>query len=213
MSVSQIEKLVLESIASGKHWGRIRLLGGEPMLHPAIFEILEVLENYRREYSPATKIEISTNGFGVEVNDRLGRVPGYIQVNNSRKSNRYQEKFDAFNLAPCDKWYYVLTDFTNACKISSLCGMGLNRFGYYPCTVAGSIDRVFGFNIGIKKLPDQPQEFDEQKRTLCRYCGHFPSRSFIPPEYKISLRGEPRSKSWVKSYQRFAEKPPILSLY
>lgn len=30
-------------------------------------------------------------------------------------------------------------------KIGS-CGMGVTPYGYYPCAVAGGIDRIFGFN-------------------------------------------------------------------
>ena len=41
MTVSQIGKFVQESVANKREWYRIRILGGEPMLHPDIFEILE----------------------------------------------------------------------------------------------------------------------------------------------------------------------------
>jgi hypothetical protein len=213
MTIPQIEKFVQESVAADKRWARIRLMGGEPMLHPDIFEIVEVLDNYRREQSPATNIEIITSGFGNEVNDRLRRVPEGVGVVNSRKTSRYQEKFDAFNLAPCDKWYYFFTDFVNACWETGYIGCGLNRYGYYHCAPAGSIDRVFGFNMGIKKLPGDISAFDEQKRNLCKYCGHFPPGESILPEHKGTIHGEPRSKKWTAAYQKFAESPPVLSLY
>jgi hypothetical protein len=213
MTIPQVEKFVRESVAADKRWARIRFMGGEPMLHGDIFEIVEVLDNYRREQSPATNIEIATNGFGDEVNDRLRRIPEGVRVVNSRKTNRYQEKFDRFNLAPCDKWYYFLTDFVNACWVTRMVGFGLNRYGYYHCAAAGSIDRVLGFDMGIKKLPGEVSAFDGQKRNLCKYCGHFPPGRYIPPEHKIAEHGEPRSKKWAAAYQKFAEGPPVLTPY
>jgi hypothetical protein len=215
MTVQQIEKFVRESVAADKRWARIHLTGGEAMLHPDISEILEVVDNYRRERSPATVVKLLTNGSIAEVNDRLRRVPGNIKVINSRKTSRQkqQDHFEAFNLAPCDQWYHFMTDFVNGCWVTNIAGCGLNRYGYYPCVVAGAIDRVFGFDIGIKQLPGQLSAFDGQKRILCRYCGHFPPGKFIAPDQRVVVRGEPRSKRWMDSYKNYHERPPVLTLY
>ncbi len=183
------------------------------MLHPDIFEIVNTISIYRDEHSPITKIEITTNGYGNEVNERLKKIPEDIWVNNTKKDGRYQKKFEAFNIAPCDKWHNILTDFVNGCWITHDCGIGLNRYGYYPCAVAGSIDRVFGFDKGFKKLPDYTSEFNEQKRMLCKYCGHFIRRKFVPVDQRTAVIGEPRSKSWVNSYRKYRENPPVLDMY
>ena len=214
MTVRQVEKFVQESITMDKRWAHIHLTGGEALLHPDIFEILEVMDNYRRERSPDTVVELLTNGYGTVVNNRLRKVPGNIKVINSRKTNsRRQGQFDAFNLAPCDQWYNFMTDYVNGCWVTQIMGCGLNRYGYYPCIVAGAIDRVFGFDIGIKQLPVQRSAFDEQKRRLCRYCGHFPPGSFIVPELRVGVQGEPRSREWVDSYKNYHEHPPALTVY
>ena len=91
--------------------------------------------------------------------------------------------------------------------------MGLNRYGYYQCGVAGSIDRVFGFDIGIKKLPEITCDFDIQKRTLCSLCGHFTQRTFVPANERVPVQGEPHSISWAMSYKKYSKNAPILSLY
>jgi len=43
MSVEQIQKFINESVDNNVKWERIRVMGGEPTLHPDIFEILNLL--------------------------------------------------------------------------------------------------------------------------------------------------------------------------
>jgi hypothetical protein len=213
MTTSQIKKFIDESIKRDKNWRRIRVLGGEPLLHPSIFDIIGLLSAYRDEYSPGTRVEVTTNGFGREVAEVLGKIPRDIWVNNTKKEGRLQKKFEAFNMAPADDMRYCLADFTNGCWITHDCGMGLNRYGYYQCAVAGSIDRVMGFDQGIKKLPTSASEFSRQKRTLCKYCGHFIRRGYVPADLRIEVNGEPQSKSWINAYRIYGRQKPILSLY
>jgi len=212
MSVEQIRKFIDESIANNKHWSRIRILGGEPTLHPDLEEILRILLDYKEKYSPSTWLELTTNNFGPEVNRKLLKVPRKIYVNNTSKTGRFQKKFEAFNLAPCDNMMYAFTDFTNACWITNDCGMGLNRYGYYQCGAAGSIDRVFGFNIGLKKLPMDQFEFTKQKNNLCNLCGHFARRRFVPRNLCKPVNGEPKSNKWILAYDNYL-KQSALNLY
>ncbi|BAI61025.1 conserved hypothetical protein [Methanocella paludicola SANAE] len=212
MSLEQIRKFIDESISNDKHWSRIRVLGGEPTLHPDIDKILKILLDYKENYSPTTWLELTTNNFGPEVNRKLLKVPRKIYVNNTRKMGRFQKKFEAFNLAPCDNRIYAFTDFTNACWITNDCGMGLNRYGYYQCGAAGSIDRVFGMNIGLKKLPVYQSEFYDQKTNLCSLCGHFARRRFVPGNLCKPVNGEPKSNRWILAYENYS-KQPTLSLY
>ena len=54
MSVEQIEKFIKESKDQERRWELIRILGGEPTLHPQIMDILELLLAYKRDYSSNT---------------------------------------------------------------------------------------------------------------------------------------------------------------
>lgn len=213
MSMGQIQKFIDESISKEKKWKRIRVLGGEPTLHPQFWEIVGALTEYRDTYSTATEIEITSNGYGKEVNRILEKIPGDLWVNNTKKVGRFQKKFEAFNLAPSDQRKNFLTDYTNGCWITQDCGMGLNRYGYYQCAVAGSIDRVFGFDIGQKTLPSTGTEINKQKRLLCKYCGHFLHRKYVQPDSRFTVDGEPKSKSWICAYKMYKNCPPNLKTY
>lgn len=213
MSVNQIRKFISESLTTKKKWKRIRIIGGEPFLHPNIDEILKLLQSYIEENILLTRLEIVTNGFGSVVKNALKSVPSGIFVKNTNKIGKFQKKFEAFNLAPIDKKYHIFTDFSNACWITAYCGIGLNPFGYYICGVGGSIDRVMGKDIGLKELPKTRSLFQAQANIFCQLCGHFTHRNFRPIQERVPVKGEPKSHSWLKLYEQFKKQPPRLTRY
>lgn len=213
MSPKQIDKFVNESLSNQVKWEVIGVLGGEPMLHPELGEILEILVGYKENFSPESVIKITTSGYGKEVKDAISNVPKGVVVNNTGKKQAYQEKFEPFNMAPIDQWKFFLSDYRNGCSTTTDCGLGLNKYGYYPCGPGGSIDRVMGFDIGLKHLPLSNYEIFPQMETLCRYCGHFCSRHFIPKEERESIIGSPMSSSWIDAYADFKKIKPNLTEY
>ena len=60
----------------------------------------------------------------------------------------------------------------------------------------GATDRVMGFDLGLKYLPRSHEKIFPQMEQLCKYCGHFCSRHFIPKEQRETIVGSPMSKSW-----------------
>jgi len=172
MTEEQVKKFINESIKAGRKWKRIYLIGGEPTLHPKILAILNLLLEYKRDFSPVTEITIVTNGFGSQVNQLLSRVPKDISIFNSYKKSVIQN-FCPFNMAPLDLEEYKEMDFSKGCSIASYCGIGLNTYGYYPCSVAAGMDRVLGFNLGKKVLPSIKDTMKNDFSIFCRYCGFF----------------------------------------
>jgi uncharacterized radical SAM superfamily Fe-S cluster-containing enzyme len=85
MTLDQIDLFVKESISKSIKWERIRLLGGEPTLHPDFFEIISLLISYRNTFSNDTVIEVSTNGYGKKVESIIAKIPREIVINNTYK--------------------------------------------------------------------------------------------------------------------------------
>ena len=81
-------------------------------------------------------------------------LPG-VHVNNTAKVTNVQPEFQTFNVAPIDLEGYQGANFSNGCMITQICGIGVTPYGYYPCAVAGAIDRTFGLNLGRKTLPER----------------------------------------------------------
>ena len=213
MSVDQVRKFVEMSVDQRIVWEQIAVLGGEPTLNPQLPQIVEVLLEFKRRHSANTRIVLVTNGYGQHTAGVLGQLSQEIEIKNTAKqfSATDSERFHYFNLAPLDSPFYRYSDFTNACEVAFDCGMGLTPFGYYPCAIAGGIDRVFGFDLGRKTFPAHDDRMREELRTFCGLCGLFGCNTKIPM-LKRHLQ-ERRSKRWRTAYERYLESVPTLTRY
>ena len=173
MTSAQIEKFIKESIEKKIHWRHIRILGGEPTLHKDIFNFLDILLAYKKNFSPETKIQLVTNGYGKAVQEIIKKIPKEVEIENSDKKSNLQPTFSPVNQAPMDMIEYKDSDFSKGCWIPSLCGIALDMHGYYPCSAAAAIDRVFGFDKGKKELPIARGTLEEMFKDFCKLCGHF----------------------------------------
>lgn len=205
IALERIQSFVDESIARGHRWNRIRVLGGEPTLHPNFQEIIGYLLRYR-EWNGDCRIEVVTNGHGEKVRSVLETLPREIWIENSRKSGQVQEDFGPFNLAPCDDPRFSRADYRNGCAIMEECGMGLTPMGYYPCAIAGGIDRIKNWGIGYDRLPTPDDDMLELVERACSLCGRFQAGHFIPKNLRPKLLESKMSASWVKLYRDWSQR-------
>lgn len=215
----QARRFIAESVAAGKRWRRIMLEGGEPTLHPQLEEILDTLLAYRRDHCPECEIVLSTNGHGEMARRLLLRPPRGVRLKNSAKSPQAENGLFPFNVAPADLAEFSGADFAEACYVHRIFGLGLTASGYYPHPICGGIDRVFGFDIGLKSLPAKAEDMAGQMRRLCPLCGHFREfrangrgTSFWRREAAAMPPGS-MSRSWVEAYRIFRQEPPQLTRY
>jgi len=210
MTVAQIKHFVNESIEENKKWPFIVIIGGEPTMHPDIYEICNILIDYKRNHSPNTKLTISTNGVSRETKEVLANLPDIIHQENSSKTSIKNTQFFTFNVAPIDLEQYNQPgiNFSNACSTASTAGSALTRYGFYGCGAAASIDRVLGIDMGVKSLKDvTDKKYRTQFKVLCGYCGFF--KSAEDDIYEL----EDMSPTWHKVYEDYKNKRPELSLY
>ncbi len=205
MKIEQIEKFVEESIENNRKWEEIRLLGGEPTLHPKILEIIDILLRYKHEHLPTVVIFITTNGYGKKVNSVIETIPAEVNIENTSKESSELIKHYAFNIAPIDSPKFKDVDYAHGCPIISNQGIGLTSAGYYPCSVAGSIDRVMGQNIGRKAMPKDDDLMRDQLKEFCQYCGRFNNDD---SEIKDIV-----SPTWKKAYAKYKKEKPQLDSY
>ena len=194
MKVEQIEEFVKESIDKKIKWRRIRLVGGEPTLHSDFSMIIKLLLSYKEKYNSDLQITVVTNGFGNYVKEALSKLPKEIDIQNTFKSS-HNPFFFPFNMAPEDSFWYKNADYSNGCWIISKCGMGLTPSGYYPCAIAGGIDRIFSFGMGGKNLPSHDDLMVDHLRIFCRLCGHF--------RFALPTRKRKISPRWEEAYNLY----------
>ena len=174
-------------------------------MHPQFRSIMEELRSYQ-QWHPQSILEVVSNGHGKAVNDQLQSLPPDVMVDNSNKTSRIQPYFGPFNMAPADDVRYALADYSNGCAVLEDCGMGLTPTGYYPCAVAGGIDRLSGGKLGAKSLPHDDDDMLHALQPSCRLCGRFRDGHFVPRILRPKLEEERMSKSWVRLYEKWREK-------
>lgn len=193
MPVADVKAFIMQSIEKKIRWKRIRILGGEPTLHSRIFDIIDLLIGYQRAYNPSVRLVLGTNYFGKPVQQVLRNVPDAITIKSTLKSSRVN-LFKPFNVAPVDTFFNRFSDYASGCRIIAECGLGVTPSGYYMCAVAGGIDRIFGYNLGRKSIPDESDLMSDQMDLFCRVCGHF---GFQWPTRQTKV-----SKTWRSAYMR-----------
>lgn len=212
MRIEQIENFVRESIELNKKWKLINLLGGEPTSHKDFLEIVNlILNEYIVKHSPETILQVTSNGFGELVQERLSKLPKHEKLiidYASFKDERIVPYFSPFNDAPIDKLDGKEKEFHKGCWVTFYCGIGLNQMGYYPCGVAGGIDRVFKLNLGVQSLKNVDESIAKYLDTFCRFCGNFSDYeknygNFIPRNEKAALTKPITSESWNKAYKKY----------
>ena len=138
----------------------------------------------------------------------LRTVPDFITIDNTMKEPVNTIPFNSYNLAPIDDTAYKNDAFTRGCRIVSECGLGLSRYGYYLCGAGASIDRVFGYGVGLPSLSSvSANNLYAQRNTLCKLCGHYKGRNL-----KVRTNDEV-SPSWRAAYEKYEIVKPDLSLY
>ena len=202
LTLEAVQAAVAEWKSVGKKWKRIRILGGEPTVHPQFEAIVDAIRAYR-EWHPGVLIEVVSNGYGAMVQGKLAALPKDVVIENSNKTSKVQPHFGPFNMAPVDDPKYAKADYTNACSIVENCGMGLGPQGYFPCGCAGGIDRVTGANGGYKALPKDDDDMLALLEDNCRLCGRFHDGHYVPQNIRPTLTEAKVSPTWEAAYREW----------
>ena len=166
---------------------------------------------YADVYNNDVIIQVVSNGF-TENSRRLCKEAEQFQNvridYESFKTKNTVDYFTPFADAPVDDPDFNSADFSKGCWVTSYCGIGLNKNGYFACSVCGAISRVLKDGGGIPYLKDATEEtLVGQLKKYCRYCGNFKHYAesdgdFLPRCEKAPFRNI-ISPFWEKVYGNY----------
>jgi len=155
MSVDQIKRFI-EQARMGGGIKKLKILGGEPLLHPQFVEICNLLTTAASE-GVIQYIKVETN--------QTLKIPN---INPSKlicfKGRKIQKKKHQPTLwSPQD---LGVNSPGIPCMQVSKCGYSLDKYGYLPCSPAIMISRLFGLDLYRYEFPKEVWGLDE----LCKHC-------------------------------------------
>jgi len=209
LTIAQMQRLIAESVELKWPWQKWSFLGGEPTVHPEFLEILNCAVQYRTDHNPMLQLQVSTHGAGKRTAALIERIQTslpFVVIRNTNKTTRLQQSFDKINIAPMDQEKYVDQTHYAGCWIPTCCGIGLNFAGFYCCAVAGAIDRVCGYDLGVKSLAEvQSARLTEMYHAFCPKCGHY--------DPVTDFQGRSTSPFWERQINEHNMKHPKLKHY
>lgn len=157
--------------------GRLGIIGGEPLLHPA-FEELCFIMKYEFQI-PREKIGLWTSGgpqlprYLKLINDVFGIVAYNEHNKQQRKAQLHQPLTMAIEEAVKDKKYRQ--DLIDNCWVQKAWCPSINPKGGFFCEVAQAIDIILdgpgGYPIEPGWWLKAPHHFKDQIDRYCKYCG------------------------------------------
>lgn len=214
MTLAQVQLFVKESLELGWEWERIRLLGGEPTLHPQLHEIVETLLEYRMHY-PKCLIQLLSNGQGKLNDHRRWLIWHGVDPHVESKTPGVTPLwFNNTRITPIDRDPNIGS--VPPCGIFGIrgCGIGLTRHGYFLDGAGAAIARVAGYDIGIMQLSEVTWDVMlEQAKVVCHRCGHWNPPDGPPIFEKVVDTGKITGKFWTEALLAYNRQRPKLRIY
>lgn len=136
MTLAQVRFFVGEMHKHNAYFGRIRILGGEPTIHPKFTEIVKLLHEELVVKGHVGFLEVITNG------DHLERVKPvqhlFSRVRVSREKAKQTRHIANLLQTPKSLGYRGIR-----CNTPEHCGWSLSYYGWAPCSPAASIMRMW----------------------------------------------------------------------
>jgi hypothetical protein len=198
MTLDEIKKYAEIIIPSIGPLSRIAIAGGEPTLHPQIFDVLDILMSKIR---PLLEIPILffSNGVGEKVSAVLAKMKERYSVYESEFVNRNRGTVKALNTSSYQIFlirsktqnyqiyirgggnhipvFRASIDYMKEenilikrCWLRDACGYGITSRGIFVCVArAPAISEVFELEPGFDHVPSLEEE-NTQLKNFCKYC-------------------------------------------
>lgn len=143
MTLQQIELFVQKLRDEDKHCNRIKMVGGEPTVHPQFLEMCEVLSSAVTT-GHVGKVVVNSNGTTQKKFEDVSLPSGvFWKFSPSRRKKHRPYLWSPRDLCLVSK---------GPCKMPRVCGLSLDVKGWLPCSAAIAIARLFDLERLYKPL-------------------------------------------------------------
>lgn len=161
MSIDQMDRLVAQArraLVEGRaRIKRVKVVGGEPLLHPDYPEIHARL-CAAADGGVFQSVKIQSNGIR-PIPKGLATSPRVRFSGKAFSKREHLQLFSPQDMGPCAWW--------PGCLMLTRCGASLDAYGWLPCSAAIAIVGAFGLeHLYRDELPTEPWGLAE----LCRHC-------------------------------------------
>jgi len=170
MSVAQVEKFVSQVREVGGI-NKLKVLGGEPLLHPNFKDIYYILTDAAKE-GLFQSIKVDTN--------HTINTAQYERYNFTRWMGKSPRKkcHNPYVWNPKD---YGFSNLIGPCHGVNRCGFSLDKYGFTPCSPAIMLVRLYGLNHLYKR--ELPTKF-WGANEVCPLCISAAPQDFIAKHSK-----------------------------
>lgn len=204
LELSDIHKFIKESIETNIKWKIIKVVGGEPTLHPDIIKIINLLKNEYCNINKSVKIYFFSHNAtkkAKEVNSSISsRVDKFVDYYNW-KNKIYKKTIGIIDYPHHYSPYIVPSEVgkksaieNGFCMIPNECGLGFSSLGYTVCCDMHNFIRLDKKKYSkINRLQDlmNADKFINQMLEYCHICG-------IP----LKIYNNSISKSWAEFFKK-----------
>jgi hypothetical protein len=157
MEVEQIERFVQQIRCSGVPVEKVKVVGGEPLLHPHFVKIYEILFNALNEGLITKLLKIDTNKtiprpVGIKTSKQVRWMGTEIKKKHHQPALWSPQDLGFVTKGPCDMPFS--------------CGLSLDAYGYLPCSPAIMLTRLLGLDLYRKEYPAGIWGTDK----ICKHC-------------------------------------------
>jgi len=135
---------------------KVRVSGGEPLLHPQFAECMNIIQNsWNKEYGGRTCV--FTNG-------KIQPPPTKGWRYNTSSSSSKEIYFQPPMISPHDLGLEPSIPLNAGCRRQAGCGRLFDAFGFSCCMFAGAIGRLLGID------PYSPTPVIDGMYSICKHC-------------------------------------------
>lgn len=186
MSLHDVERFI-EQVKTIGNVQDIRIMGGEPTVHPFYAEICRMIKEELVDTRLIRRAYVVSNG--------LIKKESCLSVLVQIPLEKRKEFHTCALVSPMDKGISFRED---VCPTPKVWGVSYNKLGWYPCGPGGAIARLFKLEHIRKDAITSIDDWGSSLFDVCSRCQNYAQKQLYEKDY-----GRPITESYEKAIKEY----------